>query len=83
MATPNKRGAPDRCRGCGKKIHADDPRIVRVSLGQLHGVEDGLEDFDEQDGEVWGYMHERCFYLAVGDPQAIRMMVPTAAPAPA
>jgi hypothetical protein len=82
MATRGNRGAPDRCRGCGKKIHADD-RTVRVSLGQLHSIEDGNEDFQENSGAIWGYMHEQCFYLAVGDPKAIRMMVPITSPSAA
>lgn len=83
MALRIHRGTPpDKCRGCGKKIHTDDSRIVRIALGQLHEIENGLEDFEENEDEVWGYMHERCFLLAVGDPKAIRMMVPITATVP-
>ena len=64
--------APAWCRGCGKKIHSDDPRIMRVSIGQLHSLKKGREHFEEDPPKMWGYMHEDCFLLAVGDPDAIR-----------
>lgn len=83
MTTRENRGAPDhRCRGCGKKIHAED-RTVRVSLGQLHSIKDG-EDFQENSSRsTWGYMHEQCFYSVIGDPKGIRMMIPIVTPSPA
>jgi hypothetical protein len=69
-----KRGikAPQWCRGCGKKVHEDDPHIARVAIGQLHSLEKGRERFEEDVSSLWGYMHEECFLLAVGDPAAIR-----------
>jgi len=64
--------APQWCRGCGKKIHEDAPRTVRIGIGQLHSLEKGRERFEESIPDMWGYMHEECFLLAVGDPAAIR-----------
>jgi hypothetical protein len=61
-----------RCKGCGKKITPEEAeRIVRVSIGQLHSVEDGLEDFEEKLGEEVRYFHEICYLLATNDPEAI------------
>jgi len=66
-----KSDAP-RCKGCGKKISDEEAeRIVRVSIGHLHGIEDGLEDFEEKLGEDPRYYHEICFLLATNDPEAI------------
>ena len=39
--------------------------------------DEDLPDF-EQKG-VWGYMHEHCFLVAVGDPQAIFAIEPATA----
>lgn len=78
-----KRGvkAPQWCRGCGKKIHEDDPRIVRVGIGQLHSLKKERERFEEDVSSMWGYMHESCFLLAVGDPAAIQASPLTLVPA--
>ena len=56
-----------RCRGCGKKISSEDFNIIRISGGRLHS----LESFEEDPDLMWGYMHESCFLLAIGDRRAI------------
>lgn len=68
-----------RCRGCNEDLarEDDDSVVVRVAEGKIEGVEDGLVDFtevDSWDDGAWGYMHKKCFLLAVGDPEAITMM---------
>jgi hypothetical protein len=68
---PKRRTAVGRCRACGDRIYSEDD-LMRVTRGQLH--ESGeLEDFDEESG-VWGYMHRRCFLLAIRDPEAISLL---------
>lgn len=64
----------NRCRGCGAKISPDD-EIVEVSLGHLIGASEGLPDFERSD--TWGYMHQHCFLVAVGDPTAIFSIKPS------
>jgi hypothetical protein len=41
-------------------------------MGQLHSLAKGRERFEEDTGSMWGYMHEECFLLAVGDPSILR-----------
>jgi hypothetical protein len=68
-----------KCRGCGGRIAPTD-KVVEVGEGHLHEVnEEDLPDF-EQNG-VWGYMHQHCFLVAVGDPAAIFAIEPAAASA--
>jgi len=64
-----------RCRACNKRILSGDV-VSRVSVGCLHGADAGLEDFDEGQSGVWGYMHERCFLLMAGEPRALLMAAP-------
>ncbi len=65
-----------RCRGCNDDLVKSDGVVVRICEGKIEGVEDGTIDFSEpvSDESTWGYMHKRCFLLAVGDPEAITMM---------
>ena len=67
-----------KCRGCDENLlkNGQQGRTFRVCAGELLGIENGLEKFDESpDGDaVWGYMHERCFLVAVGDPHGIELM---------
>lgn len=58
----------DRCRGCGGRLSPQD-QVVEVSCGHILGESEGLTDFDHE--QVWGYMHQHCFLVAVGDPSAI------------
>lgn len=63
-----------KCRGCGGRIQPTD-KVVEVSNGVLHDVEeDDLPDFEEKG--IWGYMHQHCFLVAVGDPSAIFAIEP-------
>lgn len=67
----------NRCRGCGGRISPSDD-VVEVASGHLHEVsEEDLPDFEQKD--VWGYMHRRCFLVAVGDPAAIFAIEPATA----
>jgi hypothetical protein len=69
----------NRCRGCGGRISPTD-KVVEVTSGHLHEVsEEDLPDF-EQNG-IWGYMHQHCFLVAVGDPSAIFAIEPANAAA--
>ena len=63
-----------RCKGCGKPIESVngkqqcedcDDGVVHIRIGKVN-EEDGLTEFEEN-GE-WGYMHRRCFRLAIGAP---------------
>lgn len=58
----------NRCRGCGGRITPQD-QVVEVSSGHILGTSEGLPDFERE--RVWGYMHQHCFLVAVGDPSAI------------
>lgn len=62
-----------RCRGCNADLAKDDRVVVRVAEGKIESVEEGSVDFTPGDN-TWGYMHKKCFLLAVGDPEAITMM---------
>lgn len=42
------------------------PTCVRVEIGSITGVAHGMEDWSPKD-PFWGFMHLRCFYLAIGD----------------
>ena len=67
-----------KCRGCGGRITPKD-NVVEVGKGRLFDV-DEEEDFPGfERGGVWGYMHEHCFLVAVGDPSAIFAIEPAAA----
>lgn len=68
-----------RCRGCNHDLVKGSPECVRVQVGRITGVEDGIEDFDET-SDQWGYMHLRCFLLSVGDPRALEVMAAEAKP---
>ena len=70
-----KSASVGRCRACSKRITSGDV-VSRVSLGHLHGNDEGLEDFDEGQSGVWGYMHERCFLIMAGEPKALLMAAP-------
>lgn len=54
-----------KCRGCGHDLAKGSPQVVCVQVGTVT-VDDGNVDFDQRN--EWGYMHLRCFQLAVGDP---------------
>lgn len=62
-----------KCRACTGDLVKGSPECVRVEVGRVAGVNDGYEDWVGK-GDPWGYMHVRCFYLAVGDPRAISTM---------
>jgi hypothetical protein len=47
-------------------------------MGQLLRLKKGRERFEELEDCVWGYMHEECFLLAIGDPAIIRKQAPLA-----
>lgn len=67
----------NKCRGCGGRITPQD-RVVEVGKGRLHEIsEPDLPDFEQK--SVWGYMHEHCFLVAVGDPSAIFAIEPATA----
>lgn len=67
----------NRCRGCGGQITAKQ-KAVAVSKGHLHkDSPEDLIDFEEK--STWGYMHESCFLIAVGDPRAIFAIEPAEA----
>jgi hypothetical protein len=62
-----------RCRGCNGNLLKGDGPVVCVTEGTLD-LQDEIEDFDESAEGPWGYMHKKCFLLAVGDPSAVTMM---------
>lgn len=52
-----------RCKACGKPINGKhECKAVRIEVGE---VSDGAE-FSKK--KPWGYMHHRCFLLAIGAP---------------
>ena len=66
-----------KCRGCGGRNSPTD-KVVEVGEGHLHEVtEEDLPDFEQK--KVWGYMHQHCFLVAVGDPNAIFAIEPATA----
>lgn len=67
-----------RCRGCGGRISSTD-KVVEVGEGHLHEVTEDIPNFEQKD--VWGYMHQHCFLVAVGDPLAIFAIEPATAAA--
>lgn len=63
-----------RCKGCGKPIESVDEKqqcekcddgVVHIRIGTVN-EEDGLTEFEQR--TEWGYMHRRCFRLAIGAP---------------
>jgi len=56
-----------RCKGCGKQIKEEDGSgsAVRIEIGRVNG-DDGVVEFKRS--KDWGYMHKRCFLLAIGAP---------------
>jgi len=56
------------CKGCGKPLSNDEKTVV-VITGQIIET-DKEDDFESED--LWGFMHARCFLLAVGDPDAVK-----------
>ena len=61
-----------RCRGCDGDLLAEDAGpIVRVATGQLVERKKGFSFKEADKKKPWGYMHQGCFLLAVGDPAAI------------
>jgi len=66
-----------KCRGCGGRIAPND-KVMEIGKGHLHEItEEDLPDFEQK--AVWGYMHEHCFLVAVGDPSAIFSIEPATA----
>jgi hypothetical protein len=64
------------CKACGEDLVGEE-EAVRVSIGSVDFVdEDGVVDFDDQ--QEWGYIHLRCFLLAIGDPDGVRLMMQSA-----
>lgn len=62
-----------KCRACGEEL-AGDKDVMEVRVGEVQYVdEDGVVDFDDR--EVWGYIHRRCFLLAIGDPSGVLLMM--------
>ncbi len=59
-----------RCKVCGKPVNGNhddcEPRSVRIEVGEVNG-DDGVVEFTK-DSPAWGYMHHRCFLLAIGAP---------------
>lgn len=55
-----------RCIGCGKRI-LDEDVTMRIEHGHLYEQDHFVQDH----GGLWGYMHKKCFLLAIRDPEAI------------
>jgi len=64
-----------RCKGCGKPIESvdkkqqcnscDDDSVVHIRIGKVNEKKEG-SGFEQR--KEWGYMHRRCFRLAIGAP---------------
>ena len=60
-----------RCKGCGKPIESVgnkqcddcDDNVVHIRIGKVKEKGGKFEQAME-----WGYMHRRCFRLAIGAP---------------
>jgi len=65
------------CRGCGGDLIEGERRVVRIRIGQLVAVpnKSPVWKAPPPDKSIWGHMHERCFLIAIGDPQGVQMMV--------
>lgn len=62
-----------KCRACGEEL-VGEKDVVQARVGEVAYVDDeGLVDFNDR--EEWGYIHLRCFLLAIGDPEGVRMML--------
>lgn len=62
-----------KCRACGEEL-VGEKQAVRVQVGEVTYVDDdGAVDFDDR--ETWGFIHLRCFLLAIDDPEGVRMMM--------
>jgi hypothetical protein len=64
------------CRGCGGDLVDTEERVVRVRTGNFVQVENRNPAWKTEppDKSVWGHMHERCFLVAIGDPQGVEMV---------
>ena len=66
-----------RCKGCGEVLGPDAGPVVRVMPGELVTASGEKLKFS-RDGKPWGHMHERCFKIAIGDPDSIDLLLATA-----
>ncbi len=65
-----------RCKGCGEVLDEDAGSVIRVTPGELVTKSEKLRFC--RDGEPWGVMHERCFKIAIGDPDSIDLLAVSA-----
>lgn len=61
-----------RCKGCGEVLDADSGDVIRVDEGGLAETKTQRLRFVKD--EPWGYMHNRCFKIAIGDPDAADLL---------
>jgi hypothetical protein len=63
-----------KCRGCGKELDKTAKNVVQVRLGEISKHRGKSPVFKPKDNSTWGYMHERCFLIAIGDPKGIELL---------
>lgn len=71
-------GHERRCSGCLGDFNPKEP-VAQVMIGS-YVTKKGERIFRPKKG--WGEMHERCFLIAIGDPQGVEMMTQSAASHP-
>jgi hypothetical protein len=59
-----------KCRGCGGDLVETQERVVKVSVGKFANSKKPTWKSPKRE-EVWGHMHERCFLIAIGDPEGV------------
>ena len=66
-----------RCRGCGKPIETngkadhecDSSDVVRIEIGEVNPYPDSKkEQVEFKADKEWGFMHRKCFLIAIGAP---------------
>lgn len=60
-----------RCKGCGGILDEESGDVVRIDEGELAEGRSKPKFVKDDD---WGYMHVRCFKIAIGDPDAIDVL---------
>ncbi len=60
------------CSGCGHDTKNSEEPLAKVQLGRW--TTNGANRRVWKPSETWGIMHQRCFLMAIGDPQGVTMM---------